>query len=54
MAEPITADPVFAPEEKEPAESLLATRRPGVTRYKRPVVIAIVAGLTFKIGRAHV
>lgn len=47
MAEPITADPVFSPEEKEPAESLLATRRPGVTRYKRPVVIAIVAGLVF-------
>ena len=40
-----TNDPVFQPEAKEPADSMLATSRPGVTRYKRPVVIAIIGAL---------
>lgn len=46
MAADLTAnDPVFNPETKEPADSMLATSRPGVTRYKRPVVLGIIAAL---------
>lgn len=37
-----TNDPVFAPEEKEPAQSMLATSRPGVTRYKRQIIQGII------------
>ena len=52
MAEALTADPVFQPEPKEPAESMLTTTRPGVTRYKRNVVIGIIAAaaMLFVIG----
>lgn len=53
MAADLTAnDPVFNPEAKESADSMLATTRPGVTRYKRPVVLGIIAALVavFVIG----
>lgn len=47
-----TNDPVFAPEEKEPAQSMLATSRPGVTRYKRQIIQGIIglAVAIFVIG----
>lgn len=53
MAADITNhDPVFSPEDKEPASSMLKAQRPGVTRYKRNVVIGIVAAavLIFAFG----
>lgn len=53
MATNLTAnDPVFDPEPKESTNSILETSRPGVTRYKRPVVLGIIAALVaiFVIG----
>lgn len=38
-----TNDPVFSPEEKESTRSMLATQRPGVTRYKRQIIQGILA-----------
>lgn len=38
-----TNDPIFAPEEKEPAQSMLTTARPGVTRYKRQIIQGLIA-----------
>ena len=52
MSPDITADPVFSPEPKEAAGSMLHAPRPGVTRYKRNVVIGIVSALVgvFALG----
>ncbi len=52
MSPDITADPVFSPEPKEAAGSMLHAPRPGVTRYKRNVVIGIVSVLVgvFALG----
>lgn len=53
MAGDISAnDPVFSPEEKESTQSMLATQRPGVTRYRRQIiqtVLGIAVGI-FVIG----
>ncbi|EQB33553.1 TrbI/VirB10 family protein [Sphingobium ummariense] len=52
MSGDITADPAFTPEEKQPVSSILETNRPGVTRYKRSVIIGIVSAFVamFAIG----
>ena len=52
MPPDITADPVFSPEPKEAAGSMLHAPRPGVTRYKRNVVIGIISALVgvFALG----
>lgn len=53
MSPDITAnDPVFSPEPKESTRSMLDAPRPGVTRYKRNVVIGIISALVgvFALG----
>ncbi len=52
MSGDITADPAFTPEEKQPVSSILETNRPGVTRYKRSIIIGCVSALAmlFVVG----